>query len=600
MQYLENFSVICLGETFLEYFDSLFFLPSFDKYIAPAVKLSERGRRSGGLLCLIRKNLRPYFHQIECKYDNFLAFRIDKVLFSSLNDVLTFFAYVPPTGSPYYATVNAPDGIHLLHQCISEVGCVHEDCSILLCGDLNARTSTLNTCDSNVFDVRSDFLENSRLSQDDSLNDNGHSLLSLCAAFDLCILNGCINKTDSNSFTFISPNGSSVIDYFIATRDLLPLCQSLLVRESVVSPHLCLELTFGNPDYTERYNCSVPRFCTKIVWDENSINEYVERLRDVLAEEGVQLAVSDEDYDVDSITGSITTCILRAADFLKKTIPCSGWFRCKEWYDKECCAAKKSARKSLREYLRHNTNEKRDVYIRHRNDYKLLTRQKKCEYRKICETLSNYVLDTQKFWKVIRRLKGGQCVTGTISLESWYSHFRDLFSSAGPISSVRVDLLLELPPDEPDNVFNAPITGDEISLALANLKGGKAAGPDLILGDMIRSAWHLLQPLLLQLFNRIFITGTFPRLWSQAIIHPVHKSGSYDSPDNYRGIALTSVLSKVFVHILNERLRGWMEEEGIYREEQAGFRRGYSTTDNIFVLHGIIQKYLIRKRKFSA
>ena len=80
----------------------------------------------------------------------------------------------------------------------------------------------------------------------------------------------------------------------------------------------------------------------------------------------------------------------------------------------------------------------------------------------------------------------------------------------------------------------------------------------------------------------------------------MHKSGSYDSPDNYRGIALTSVLSKVFVHILNERLRGWMEEEGIYREEQAGFRRGYSTTDNIFVLHGIIQKYLNRKRKFFA
>ena len=37
-----------------------------------------------------------------------------------------------------------------------------------------------------------------------------------------------------------------------------------------------------------------------------------------------------------------------------------------------------------------------------------------------------------------------------------------------------------------------------------------------------------------------------------------------------------------------------MEEEGIYREEQAGYM------DNAFVLHGIVQKYLNRHQKFFA
>ena len=49
--------------------------------------------------------------------------------------------------------------------------------------------------------------------------------------------------------------------------------------------------------------------------------------------------------------------------------------------------------------------------------------------------------------------------------------------------------------------------------------------------------------------------------------------------------------------ILTDRLNSWAEDNQIIVEEQAGFRKGYSTVDNIFVLHSIIQHYLQRKRK---
>ena len=46
---------------------------------------------------------------------------------------------------------------------------------------------------------------------------------------------------------------------------------------------------------------------------------------------------------------------------------------------------------------------------------------------------------------------------------------------------------------------------------------------------------------LVTLFNTVFDHGTFPQEWSESIIVHIHKKGDVNEPDNYRGIALTSV-----------------------------------------------------------
>ena len=77
----------------------------------------------------------------------------------------------------------------------------------------------------------------------------------------------------------------------------------------------------------------------------------------------------------------------------------------------------------------------------------------------------------------------------------------------------------------------------------------------------------------------------------------IHKKGDMNNPDNYRGIALTSVVSKVYIHILNRRLTNWAEREDKLLEEQAGFRSGYSTVDHICTLYALVQKYLMKNSK---
>ena len=67
--------------------------------------------------------------------------------------------------------------------------------------------------------------------------------------------------------------------------------------------------------------------------------------------------------------------------------------------------------------------------------------------------------------------------------------------------------------------------------------------------------------------------------------------------NSYGGISLTSNLSKVFVHILKGRLTEWTDDNKLISEEQAGFRKRYSTVDNIFILFGLIPRQLQKRKK---
>jgi len=55
---------------------------------------------------------------------------------------------------------------------------------------------------------------------------------------------------------------------------------------------------------------------------------------------------------------------------------------------------------------------------------------------------------------------------------------------------------------------------------------------------------------------------------------------------NYRGISVTSVMSRLY----GKTLRDLIEEENKDEEEQSGFRTGRSCTDNIFCVKQVIEK----------
>ena len=68
-----------------------------------------------------------------------------------------------------------------------------------------------------------------------------------------------------------------------------------------------------------------------------------------------------------------------------------------------------------------------------------------------------------------------------------------------------------------DNNFdalNGDITEADVRHALNNLKNGKAAGPDGIPNDLMRIAVDSIIHCLVQLFNEIFKSGSYPSVWA--------------------------------------------------------------------------------------
>ena len=120
-------------------------------------------------------------------------------------------------------------------------------------------------------------------------------------------------------------------------------------------------------------------------------------------------------------------------------------------------------------------------------------------------------------------------------------------------------------------------------------------GPDLLSAEFFKNTCSEIEPILKDLFNYILDTGDSPQSFGETVLCPIHKSGSTQDPNNFRGIALINAMYKIFSIILNKRLYSWAEENEKLDEAQAGFRAGYSAVDNIFSLSAVCQKYLSKR-----
>ena len=81
-------------------------------------------------------------------------------------------------------------------------------------------------------------------------------------------------------------------------------------------------------------------------------------------------------------------------------------------------------------------------------------------------------------------------------------------------------------------------------------------------------------------------------------ISPVFKAGDIGDPNNYRGITVYSCFVKFFTLIIHDRLTKYLNEHNIINTQQPiGFRKGYRTSDHVFVLKSLIDLYTKNDKK---
>ena len=221
---------------------------------------------------------------------------------------------------------------------------------------------------------------------------------------------------------------------------------------------------------------------------------------------------------------------------------------------------------------------------------------KEFEFRTENELRNTAITDKNKLWKMLNEFNNHANQDTDIPIDTLYEYFKKLNKSN---EDDLQDFVIPDANDEVENEFlNESISESEISCIVKSLKNSKAAGYDMIVNEYIKSTIHLLMPLYIALFNKILDSGIVPSVWLVGIIIPIFKKkGDPHNLDSYRGITLVSAVGKVFAALLNYRLSKYAEHVNMIPKVQAGFRKGYSTLDNIFCLHILIQLYFSAGKK---
>ena len=92
--------------------------------------------------------------------------------------------------------------------------------------------------------------------------------------------------------------------------------------------------------------------------------------------------------------------------------------------------------------------------------------------------------------------------------------------------------------------LNVPISLNEVSESIKQLKNGKAGEEDPLVNEFFIHGSYILLPHLASLFNFVFDSGVFPEDWCDGLLIPLHKKGSKHIAGNYRGIILLSVFGE--------------------------------------------------------
>ena len=168
--------------------------------------------------------------------------------------------------------------------------------------------------------------------------------------------------------------------------------------------------------------------------------------------------------------------------------------------------------------------------------------------------------------------------------EMWMGHFSAVLNC---LNNERVHVAsYNLAYDAEENCI---VSATEIERCIAKLKNGKSNGMDNVSSEHLKNCNPRLVSMLALCFTKMFSHGYLPANMLSVQLVPIikSKSGLISSKDNYRPIAIASVLSKVLEFIILERI-----EMFVYtHENQFGFKKQHGTDTCIYVMKEIINRY---------
>ena len=122
---------------------------------------------------------------------------------------------------------------------------------------------------------------------------------------------------------------------------------------------------------------------------------------------------------------------------------------------------------------------------------------------------------------------------------------------------------------------------------LKNLKEDKATGPDLVASKLLKSCASELGVVVAKLGRLLLDSGHWPQVWRTHWVFPLYKRKAVHDPGNYRGIHLSSQVSKVLERLLGRFFLPLLEAEGAFGPNQFAYRQKRGCKDAL--AHNVLQ-----------
>ena len=555
-QYIKTCDIFALLETHIsdEKIESFTkFFGGYDLIWIPAERNSKFGRGVGGCCvgfknCIKNKNFQYSFHKE--KGINFIKLKIENQNVSII---------------PLY--IRANDWINTLN-CLEELFTEHQIENAIIIGDLNIRIGNKQQILND--EIASEFKSSTlvRKSKDMVINSKGNDFIKFCNDYGLYILNGTTLGDEGGSFTFISGVGESVNDICAVAHGALKLVESFQVDAKNWSDHLpiILNIQFKSTVIPNESFKLLP----KLFW-RDEIQLYRNRLNENLN----LVKANNQSLSL----ANLSNIIKNSSKFQSQSFKAKS-----KWFNGSCANARSKSFKWLRKYQKTGNPEHKENYLIAYRNLKNKEFEAKVTYTKQLEEKINKVECSKQWWEVANEIRGAQVKESiVISAESFRTYFKDLLNP--PKISADIQYPAKFCESEE---LDMPITLQEVKSVLDKAKPNKAPGEDRIPYEFYKNASDEFLSELVAIYNVIYDTSRVDEVFINTIIFPIFKKGDRNLPSNYRAISFMNVAAKVLMGVLNQRLYKWVENNNILNEYQAGFRRGYSTADNIFNLAAIV------------
>lgn len=281
----------------------------------------------------------------------------------------------------------------------------------------------------------------------------------------------------------------------------------------------------------------------------------------------------------------------------------------KPWFNDQCKAAIKKRRATLQRLTKHPTDSNLQDYKKSCAEARrIIKSSQKTSWRNYVSRLSMRT-PIKKTWDMIRKINGkyksykihflnkkngeiatdhntiGETLAEEFAFNSSTNHYTPEFQKyKSKIEQQHLNFHTST-----QEYYNSRFTMLELQQSL-KASHDTTAGQDDIHYQLLKHLPNSTLTILLEIFNYIWQSNTFPPSWRKAITIPIAKPGKDPSqPNSYRPIALTSCICKTMERMVNGRLTHYLESNGFISSKQSGFRSQRSTMDHLISLETYIR-----------